>query len=359
MCSGVQLYFNRILYLITFNAIGLALMIASCIIRYDRKTADTYLDFSSFQTALQSAKVSIPNSMDIGATIDPIFIALIVVGAIFLVIGVMGLIGSIRKVKALLVTYAVGLLVLVLMQSVSAVLVATIPEKIENWIKESLKDSIRNDYTGIGGNDTVTLRWNYIMHSFKCCGVDSYTDFVLLEAKRWNRNFAIDNIIQKKRVPFACCINKTDTNCVRNPTNSSAFTEKGCYQILKSWVVNKLNVLIGVGVRILAVQVILTVIAFMMCCTSRKRVDDNDDDDDDKTRRQPNRISHAQLMPRDTNLFYPDSVTRNPAYEGPRWHGSSLAIYQPHPWKETANHYHKPPDTVYNSYYYRETRSVP
>ncbi|KAL3887015.1 hypothetical protein ACJMK2_026971 [Sinanodonta woodiana] len=355
MCSGVQLYFNRILYLITFNAIGLALMIASCIIRYDRKTADTYLDFSSFQTALQSAKVSIPNSMDIGATIDPIFIALIVVGAIFLVIGVIGLIGSIRKVKALLVTYAVGLLVLVLMQSVSAVLVATIPEKIENWIKESLKDSIRNDYTGIGGNDTVTLRWNYIMHSqyyiilyifsSNVVVLDSYTDFVLLEAKRWNRNFAIDNIIQKKRVPLPVALTK--------------LTQTGCYQILKSWVVNKLDVLIGVGVSILAVQVFLTVIAFMMCCTLRKRVDDNDDDDDDKTRRQPNRISHAQLMPRDTNLFYPDSVTRNPAYEGPRWHGSSLAIYQPHPWKETANHYHKPPDTVYNSYYYRETRSVP
>jgi tetraspanin-18 len=58
-----------------------------------------------------------------------------------------------------------------------------------------LKSSI-NKYYAAREKDTVTLMWDYIMASMKCCGVDSYEDF--RESKKWTEG--------NKSVPEACCI---------------------------------------------------------------------------------------------------------------------------------------------------------
>ncbi|KAK3598332.1 hypothetical protein CHS0354_015345, partial [Potamilus streckersoni] len=54
--------------------LGASFLIASCIIRYDQNMMDEYLDYSSYQKALESANVKVhtPSSLNIAETLDAV-----------------------------------------------------------------------------------------------------------------------------------------------------------------------------------------------------------------------------------------------------------------------------------------------
>ncbi|KAL3886999.1 hypothetical protein ACJMK2_026955 [Sinanodonta woodiana] len=273
-CSRISfIVFNLFL-----SSFGVVLLTGSCIVRYDQNMADSYLGYSSFQKALESANINVhtPNSLNIGETLDAVCIVFIVIGVLFILLGMMGIIGAFVRLKSLLITYAVVLLVLVVLELTCVVLVTSLRGKLEGWIKDGLKDSIRNNYSGITGNDTDTLRWNFIMHSFQCCGVDRYTDFRALRPLRWSTDVEVDSIVTGKQIPYACCKVKNDNECVLNPNIKTAFIETGCYQVMRNWVTKNTGVMIVVGDIILVTEIVLLVLAFIICCTLRNKDKETD-----------------------------------------------------------------------------------
>ncbi|KAK3575791.1 hypothetical protein CHS0354_039248 [Potamilus streckersoni] len=318
---------------ISFSILGAALLIASCVVRFDHNMTDKHLGYFNFQKALQSANVKVhtPSSLNIGETLDVVCIVFIVGGVLFLVLGIMGIIGTIFKLKALLITYAVVLLAVVVLELICVILVATITGKIEGWITDSLKESIRNQYTGITGNDIDTLRWNFIMHSLQCCGVNRYTDFRDLPAKKWIMDIEANSIVTGKRIPFACCKVKNDTTCVLNPNIKTSFIEKGCYQVIRNWVTSYSGVLVGVGVIILVIELILVVLGFVIFCTLRKKTYEGDQN---RGQIQHFKLPHAHLLQRNQNMFYPGNALANPDYEEPVVHDNLENIHLPRHFRE-------------------------
>ncbi|KAL3886997.1 hypothetical protein ACJMK2_026953 [Sinanodonta woodiana] len=330
---------------LVFSLLGAALLIASCIVRYDQSMVDKYLDYSSFQNALESANVSVhtPSSLNIGEIFDVVCTAFIIIGVLFLLLGILGIIGVFMRLKSLLITYAVMLLVLVILEIIVVVLVATLRGKMEGWIKDALKDSIRNNYSGINGSDVDTLRWNFIMHSFQCCGVDRYSDFRELPARNWDIEIKFNNIVTGKQIPFACCNVKNDTFCVIRPNSTTAFIEKGCYQVMRNWVAKNTSVLVGVGICVWIIELILVVLAFVfICCKLRKGTYEQAED---LAPIQPYKLPHAHLVTRNQNLFHRSDVISNPAYVDPVWHDSSVEIFPLRQWREL---YSKHPSDNYD-----------
>ncbi|KAK3598329.1 hypothetical protein CHS0354_015342 [Potamilus streckersoni] len=306
------------------------MLIASCIIRFDQNTMDKYLDYASFQIAMKTSNISanIPTSLNIGETLNTIFIVFVTIGISFLLLGVLGTIGAVRKVKALLVTYAVLLLVFLVLELICVVLLTTIGNKIEGWIKDSLRDSIRDHYVGINGNDTSTLRWNFIMHSFKCCGVENYTDF--RPAKKWGPNIPNGGIVSRRQLlPFACCKVKNDQNCVYYPSSENAYIDTGCYHALRNWFVDMTDIFVGIGASVFVIELMLVVFVFIICCTLGKQSDYDDNEENDAM--QPYRVPHEHFRSPKPNLFYP----RNPVYN---YYDSSVEIYPSRSFKEHTYH---------------------
>ncbi|KAK3575788.1 hypothetical protein CHS0354_039245 [Potamilus streckersoni] len=316
--------------------------------------ADNYLSYSSFQKALQSAKVSVhtPSSLNIGETLDVVCIVFIVIGVLFLVLGILGIIGAIFRLKALLITYAVVLLVLVVLELICVILVVTLRGKMEGWIKDALKDSMRNNYTGITGSDVDTLRWNFIMHSFQCCGVDNYTDFRTLPSAKWDTKVKIGFLVYGKQIPYACCKVKNDASCVLRPNNTAAFIERGCYHVMKNWVTNNTGAIVAVGVIILVTEIVLLVLAFMIFCTLRKKAYEKDGEMDLVV---PCRLPQAHLVSRNQDLFNPSGVFMNPVYDGPTFHDNSIEIYPPRQSRELFNHYNEPKDAYDNGFHEQDS----
>ncbi|KAL3887019.1 hypothetical protein ACJMK2_026975 [Sinanodonta woodiana] len=339
---------------IFLSAYGVALLTGSCIIRYDQNMADSYIGYASFQKALESVNYSVqtPSSLNIGETLDAVCIVFIVIGVLFILIGMMGIIAAFVRLKSLLITYAVVLLVLVVLELICVLLVTTLRGKLEGWIKDGLKDSIRNNYSGINGSDVDTLRWNVIMHSFQCCGVDRYTDFRALRPLKWSIDVELGSIVTGKQFPFACCKVKNNTNCVLSPSNTTAFIDMGCYQVMRNWVTNNTGVIVALGVIILVTELVLVVFAFVRCCLLQKKAHEKDGEMNPIL---TYKLPQVHLVSRNRDRVNPSDVFMNPVYDGPTIPDESIEIYPPRRSRELLNHYNEPRDTYNTDIYERDS----
>ena len=50
-------------------------------------------------------------------------------------------------------------------------------EQADQEVRAGLRRSITENYTTRQHRDPVTLSWDLVMASMKCCGVNNYTDF--------------------------------------------------------------------------------------------------------------------------------------------------------------------------------------
>jgi len=91
----------------------------------------------------------------------------------------------------------------------------------------------------------VTDTWNVIQKDFSCCGVDSFDDWK-------NTAFSGGN-----NLPDSCCKDWTK-DCGKSFFNNpdvSKINEKGCYKLLETEIVDNVEVVGGVAIGILVVQV--------------------------------------------------------------------------------------------------------
>ncbi|WAR06588.1 TSN3-like protein [Mya arenaria] len=207
---------------ILFSVVGIALLVVACLVRFGSGVFDSYLEdgYTEFKLAVEIAtkgKLDI-SGLDIGDIVGDAAIAFIVIGAFFFVLGIFGCCGAICKAKSLLVIYAVVL-------------------------------------------------------GFECCGIKGQGDFN--STTSWRRP---DPAMV---VPYVCCMDTNDTNCVTNPTSNNSYTE-GCYNTVNNWLTDNKNVLIGVGSGVAAVQMLLIICSVVICCQRRReKLDDSYDSKDD------------------------------------------------------------------------------
>lgn len=81
------------------------------------------------------------------------------------------------------------------------------------------------------------------MFQFRCCGVESYEDWFLIEAwptERW--------------VPDSCCLPAVrEKGCGK--TDADNWYEGGCYQPIYAWFLNRLTTVGAIGMIVAFLQV--------------------------------------------------------------------------------------------------------
>ncbi|KAL4229132.1 Tetraspanin 1 [Mactra antiquata] len=314
-----------------FSLIGVVLLVVSCLVRFGTDAVDTYLQdaYDAFQTALKDAGADADISdLDIGDVIGDASLAFIVIGAFFFILGICGCIGASCKIKCLLVTYAVVLIVIFIAEVVFVVLLFTIKSTLDGWISNPLVDTLEQSYTGTNGTDAFTLTINFVMHRFECCGIKSYKEFQ--NATKWK-----SSVGKTLEVPAICCTN--GTICTTNPTKDNSYINTGCYDAVNEWLTDNSSILIGVGAGVAGIQLILIIFSMVICCQERKD-DYYKDYNDDDIPIQPYRESRDQFG------------QHNPTYTeehkyGPR---SPTAQYndriRPEPYQGRTDQYTGPPD---------------
>lgn len=299
---------------ILFSLIGLALFIASCIVRWGTDIVDKYLQdaYNAFVKALEESGASTDISeLNISDLLGDATIAFIVIGLFFFLLGIIGCVGACCKVRCLLIVYAVILITIFVAEVVFVILLFTISSKIDSWLQTPILDKIKEDYTGTNGTDAFTLAINFVMHRFECCGIKNATDFT--EAKKWPGR------AENYSVPLICCKNISDTACAEQPTSTNSYVDQGCYKAITDWINDHKDILIGIGAGVAAVQLLLIIFSIVICCRNRK--DDDIDSYSEEIPIQPYRNSKDLYGERNEYFQASPKSRREPS--APNGYGSS------------------------------------
>ncbi|KAG7275945.1 hypothetical protein CRUP_037236 [Coryphaenoides rupestris] len=148
------------------------------------------------------------------------------IGAIVMVTGFLGCLGSIKENKCLLLSFFIVLLIILLAELILLILFFVYSDKVRENAKQDLKDGLALY------NTDNTPTW-------KCCGVTAYTD--------WH------DALKEKVVPDRCC-QEHYQECGRNSTNM--FWSRGCFEKVEEWLDDNKHLMGTVAMVILVVQLL-------------------------------------------------------------------------------------------------------
>jgi len=205
------------------------------------------------------------------AVIEQAAYMLIALGALVLIISILGYCGALKESRVLLTAYGIFLAIIFLLMIVLILLCTLYKPQADHHTKGFLKDTLEKYYTTEKKRNAVTLSWDHVMAQMSCCGVDGYKDFEKA------RPFTFE-VLQEGTgavVPAACCVLKGDKNsllitpkepeCIRSPNESNSYLNMGCYAKLNSHISSNLNLCIGAIVGVGGAQLLAVVFAFCLC----------------------------------------------------------------------------------------------
>lgn len=177
-------------------------------------------------------------------------IVITVAGALIVLISFLGCCGAFQESKCLLGTFFTLVLILFVVVGAGAIAGFVMgSDSILEQIKTGLQKSV-DDYTE---KDAIKNSWDFLQENFKCCGVDSSSD--------WAR------VLGSNNVPRSCC--KKDSE--GNPGGCSADTnsyDEGCYEKLEEFVKDNSKLF---GAIAIAVAIFL-LISMIVACVIMKSI---------------------------------------------------------------------------------------
>ncbi|CAH0556036.1 unnamed protein product [Brassicogethes aeneus] len=180
-------------------------------------------------------------------------IVLIVAGAIVFVVAFLGCFGAIRESYNLLISFAVLLLVIFVIELACGIAAAVYKTDFQGTFKNTLKQSMAN----YSENEVERIAWNNVHKKFKCCGVSGFTDW------------------QSQNMPLSCCHSMRDRNdptsqyCSQNGAGPYYFNV-GCFDKLEMKIQSNTKIVIGVGIGIAFIELIGVFLACWLAHTIKK-----------------------------------------------------------------------------------------
>lgn len=176
-------------------------------------------------------------------------ILIITVGVLIFLIAFFGCCGAMKENYCLVMTFAVSLTLIFILELAGGIAGFVMREKIEDEVTDVLSKAMKN--YGEAGHDGVTSTWNKLQQEFDCCGVKDYKDW--------------ETTGNQTSPPASCC--KVSTDCTLSGFNdtSKIYTDS-CSEKLEDWLKSKIAIIGGVGIGLAFVQVVGVMFA---CCLAR------------------------------------------------------------------------------------------
>lgn len=193
----------------------------------------------------------------------------ITVGAIVFLTGFLGCCGAMNENSCMLITYAVVLGILLILEVTAGILGVVYRNKIMDTLDSSMNKTVHEFY-GQNGHEGSTTAWDFTQVEFKCCGAT-------VGPSDWTTSLWATN--HTDPVPLTCCVLLNSNSkspkpvdkdrcmaAAKNPNMANAtdyIHTEGCKEGLKTWVRSHSAVLIGIAFAVAAIQIIAMAVA---CC---------------------------------------------------------------------------------------------
>lgn len=265
-CGKVGTVFLVIINIIFF-LMGLGLVIAGALALTDVSNINT----DHIKPLLDSIPVG---SFEAGNLVKNLTTLIIVIGAFILLIAGLGLFGACCQNKFMLVTYAVLVLILLVMKIAVIILWFTMKNTVENEVKDKLFVSLKDNYKEdtLTNSNSISNAWNYMFMTLDCCGVNpvvsTKNDF---DSTYWCNDDG-SCLAAVSNIPKTCCLNVDENTYTTAPTachssvHTGTYNTKGCYDALKEKLLSQSPSIIGVMVTVIVIEVLAVIFAFWVCC---------------------------------------------------------------------------------------------
>jgi len=270
-CGATCAKYVLCLFNFAFFVVGSAVLCVGVWLAVDKTSFIHFAHFAKFtvEEGVQDEAKGIIKELTEPTVIEQGAYMLIACGAFIFVLSFLGYCGAIKESRVLLTAYGLFIIIIVLLQIASIVLAAIYSNEAESHTKEFFQHTIRKYYTTKDRRDAVTLSWDFMMAELQCCGVESSEDFsTAIEFIKYT-NEANEGQV----VPEACCklegntalFKPVDENCIHSPSTTNSYMNNGCYETVYDHLISRLNIVIGVVVGVVAVQLLGIIFAFCLC----------------------------------------------------------------------------------------------
>lgn len=154
---------------------------------------------------------------------------LLICSALVCLLAFFGCFGAVKEIKCMLLTYFILLFLIFVSMLIGGILGYVFSEKVELTMKQEMFSSIKL----YGVRRQVTNAWDVTQTRLKCCGVNSFRDWL-------------------GKLPHSCCqeIDRDGIQrkpCQDNPTLSNTYNN-GCYEVGSAFIQDRANVIGASGI---------------------------------------------------------------------------------------------------------------
>ncbi|XP_062433850.1 CD82 antigen [Rhea pennata] len=215
-------------------------------------------DKTSFIAVLQTSSPSLKT----GAYI------LIGVGAVTMLMGLLGCLGAVNEIRCLLGLYFTCLLVILITQVAAGLIIYFQKEKLKEELSVIVRGLIETYDPSNEEENNLQDAWDYVQRQIACCGWDG--------AKDWENNAVL---INRSMTIYPCsCSNSSKDSMTDSgfcdqgiPSNSTAKSDdwpvhqQGCVDGVQKWLKNNLGIILGVCTGVAVIELLGMMLSIALC----------------------------------------------------------------------------------------------
>ncbi|XP_048776319.2 tetraspanin-9-like [Ostrea edulis] len=218
--------------------------------------------------ALDTVQVAGNNMADLFKNIS---ILVAILGACVTLVAGLGLFGACCEVKCLLITYAILVLIFLVMKIAAIVVWFQLKDELNPSTKDKLLEVLQKNFIDDSLNSTskISNAWNLVFLMLDCCGVNpvegSTNDFDLTPWCTTNGTCHRTNA----QIPRSCCNGVDETNFTKASRscffNVSNYHTQGCFERLQELIKTYSTPAIGILFTVVIIMLLAVVCAFVLC----------------------------------------------------------------------------------------------
>ncbi|KAF7282467.1 CD9 antigen-like [Rhynchophorus ferrugineus] len=182
----------------------------------------------------------------------------LIVALLLVLLSVLGIYSVLKEIRWALVLSFSLLLTVIVVEVASGVWIYMNRDNLDDFTHTFVKRNVQEDYDN---DKNIKEMFDTIQSKMNCCGADHPTD--------WVRNNAINLGITTKptkyNIPTSCChADVAESTClaatqnvkIGNELDYQVIFDKGCYILIKNYIINSLTIIFSVFGAILGVKVL-------------------------------------------------------------------------------------------------------
>lgn len=252
---------------ILFFLLGIVLMVAGIVLKLKQGN-----------DVLPALRILQENATTLEQTMGNISLLAIAIGVLVAFVSGFGLFGAACEVRCILVTYAVFVIILLVMEIAAVALGFTLRNKINEKVKEEMLNLLEENYVddSLNSINPVSNEWNLLFLNFNCCAVNPVTEVKNdFDKTPWCTTEGECHDINAK-IPKTCCVGVNARNFEQEAPrscfvhlNTGDFKTTGCFDRIKELIKSNSVVVIATSLTIMIIEIlgiVFSIILFRQIC---------------------------------------------------------------------------------------------